>query len=183
MRIHHNTLKKALKFGIRLVAGDKAVTAFEGDVALATASDPKDALDLAIEALKDEDGADEAVEIEAADDELDPSDDELQPADEDGGASVVKSKYQERYRPNKGHCGDDLAVKLRDTFLTKENPDTGRRCLDFNAFVAFAKANEVWVESYRQLKDRHGNRNDGLIRMNVANRLRAKLRKGAKVKW
>jgi len=195
MKIHHNTLKKAKAHGLIVEWSEPDnvfVVSKDGDPVV-EAKDPKDALDLAILELsgggvgttKPKPTTRKAKKAEAprkrADDE-----DESENGDDEGDASrsVVKAKYRARYLPNKGHCGDDLAKKLRDAFMTEKDEDTGKPRLDFEAFVEFAKANGVWVEGYRRLKDRHGNRNDGLIRMNCANRLRAKVRRDKhKIVW
>lgn len=198
MNVHHNTVKRAAANGLVIERDDSRnifiVRQFgSANVEpLASASDPKDALDLAILALapakapkppkaakakstrkpkrrkaSSEDGDEEDGEDEA-----------------DDSRSLVKSKYREKYRPHKMTCGDQLAKRIQAEFLTVKDPDTKKMRLDFGRFVKFAQANDCWVEGYRSLKDRHGKRNNGLIRMNVINRLRAKTRqKGFEIKW
>lgn len=87
--------------------------------------------------------------------------------------SIVKAKYRALYRPNHNTNGDDLAQQLRD-YLTYD--DDGEDRIDAALLKRFAVANECWVESYSSLK------NVGMRRMNIANRLRAKLRKDPKYK-
>lgn len=189
-KIHHNTLKKAKAHGLKIdIVHDRFVVrraaSDAGTETLASSADPKDALDLAIRelggvVLK----APKPKKARAAKPKRRKHQDEDGEEDEEEAPrSVVKSKYRERYRPNKGTCGDDLARKLRDKFMTLKDEDTGKPRLNFNHFVAFAKANDVWVEGYKRLKNRDGSRNDGLIRMNCANRLRAAVRKGHKIVW
>jgi hypothetical protein len=60
--------------------------------------------------------------------------------------------------------------------MTKIDPDTKKAKFDFARFVKFAKANDCWVPAY-------GSLNHGMARMNVANRLRAKIRKKAEIDW
>lgn len=191
-RIHHNTVKKAASHGLQIIEGNDgefyvcSALAATIEKALAVAKDPKDALDLAILDLNppkakkprrvaDEDEGDEDM----TDDEVLAEAEE----DEEASRSIVKDKYKEKYRPHKMTCGDTIAQKVRAAFMTKSDPDTKKPRLDFEAFVRFAKANDCWVEGYRSLKDRHGNRNNGMIRMNVCNRLRAKVAAGHKIVW
>jgi hypothetical protein len=74
--------------------------------------------------------------------------------------SVVKPEYRARYAD--GSCGDDLAQRLRGVDAAK--------------LRALAEANGVWMRDYAGL-------NPGMRRMAVGNRLRALVRRGAKVKW
>lgn len=92
-------------------------------------------------------------------------------ADGDEGRSIVRRKYRDAYRPNQHTNGDDLARQMKD-HLT----DDGH--IDRAKLVRFAKANKVWDEKYENL-------NNGQVRMNVGNRIRARLRKEAEysVAW
>lgn len=205
-KIHHNTAKKAQAHGIAL--GVVNTNGFEQCAAvhvntgrrLAVATDPKDALDLAIAALKDEqpkaprkaraakprrvvEGAgDEGAGDEGDGDAEDAeglSDEELGLDDEDAeddSHSVVKPKYRTKYRPHKMTNGDDLAQLIRKQFMTRKDPDTNKLLLDWPKFRAFAAANGCWQANY-------GRVNHGLARMSVVNRLRAKVRKGHKIVW
>lgn len=196
MAIHHNTVKKAAKFGLGIAEKDGqflVYTLAETDrKALKIASDPKDALDLALLELqpKKQAAPKDGVKTKkrkparkakrSDDDGEEESEDD---SDEGNSRSIVKSKYREKYRPHKMTNGDAIAKRVRETFMTLKDEDTKKPRLDFERFVKFAKENECWVESYRSLKDRHGNRNNGLIRMNVINRLRAKVRAKQEIVW
>lgn len=89
------------------------------------------------------------------------------------GRSVVKKSYKTRYKPFRSTCGDDLAAAVRRHLEVKT--EDGLR-IDPVKLRDFALANECWVETYEQL-------NVGMRRMNVVNRLRAKVRKGHEVLW
>lgn len=96
---------------------------------------------------------------------------------ESEGRSIVKAKYRQIYRPNRNTNGDELAQQLRE-YLEVEGED-GETGIDAAKLRRFAIANECWVESYASLK------NVGMQRMNIANRLRAKVRKDPnyEIKW
>jgi hypothetical protein len=191
--IHHNTLKRAAKFGLILTTVELAdsSTAFEvihDGVVLSTASDPKDALDLAILAIAEgkapapKKKSKKATKMPAKAkapkprDEEDVDDEEDIDDEEDAGKSVVKPKYRTKYRPHKMTCGDALSQQIRREFMTKKDPDSGKPRLDWVRFTAFAKANDCWDAKYAHL-------NPGMKRMNVVNRLRAKIAAGVKIKW
>lgn len=110
--------------------------------------------------------------IEVEIDELDAEDEET------GTRSIVKSKYKERYKPTKHRCGDELGDKVTAHVL-RENDD-GEMRIDVAALRKFSKANGVWVEGYASFKSRTGAANTGMMRMNVLNRLRAKIRHAMK---
>lgn len=95
---------------------------------------------------------------------------------ESEGRSIVKAKYRAIYRPHRNTNGDDFAQQLRE-YLVYD--DDGEERIDAEKLVRFAKANECWSESYASLA------NVGMRRMNVANRLRAKVRKDPEyaIKW
>jgi hypothetical protein len=199
MAIHHNTLKRATRNGIELVEKFLALTsttefrAMKDGVELARGAVAKDVLEQAIEKLngaakparkskaqreadEDEDYAGEGDDFE--EDEVDPSDDEEEAEEEvedSEGATVVKKKYKDAYRPHRMTCGDDLSTRISNHVMVVDE-ETGERRIDQAKLRRFAIANEVWVQGYASL-------NVGMRRMNVANRLRAKVRKGYKVKW
>ncbi len=85
--------------------------------------------------------------------------------------SVVPMVYKARYKAHQNSCGDELATRLRDYL---RDPDTQE--VSFVKLHAFAVANDCWVERYHQL-------NIGQQRMNVGNRLRAKVKKGHQTLW
>ncbi len=115
---------------------------------------------------KDEDGGFVCAEC---------GDDATMDGDEDG-ASVVKAKYKKAYRPHRMTCGDALSQQIRKEFMTIKDPDTKKLKLDWKRFAAFAKANGCWSEDYLKL-------NKGMRRMNIVNRLRAKINDDHKVIW
>jgi hypothetical protein len=117
---------------------------------------------------EDEDGADEIEEIEAAEAELEDE-------ENSGGRSIVKAKYKEAYKPHKDKNGDELSFRLNDhVSKLDKNGDTR---ISLVLLKKFAEANGCWVPSYASLKSRTGGWNAGMARMNVANRLRAKIRR------
>ncbi len=89
------------------------------------------------------------------------------------GRSVVKRSYKQRYRPFKSTCGDDVAAAVRRHLEIKT--EEGLR-IDPVKLQTFAKANDCWQDRYEQL-------NVGMRRMNVVNRLRAKIKKGHDIVW
>jgi len=196
MRIHHATLAKAKKFKIVLVLEDNEVVAtgpkgerlasglqgnkvLEDAITKLTGKAPKgrDAKIVDKPASKrapkpvdeDTDGEDEAAQIEA-------NDVEAQLEDEDGAGdrSIVKAKYKKAYKPHKDKSGDELSFRLND-HVSKLDKD-GETRISLPLLKKFAEANGCWVQSYASLKSRTGGWNAGMARMNVANRLRAKIR-------
>ena len=104
------------------------------------------------------------------DDSDEPQEDEEKPT-----RSVVKPKYRKLYKqkPIKNTCSDDLVVQLREYLETEILDDQGefvRYGIDTEKLRRFAIYNGLWDEKYSRL-------NPGMQRMNVGNRLRAKLRK------
>lgn len=87
--------------------------------------------------------------------------------DADEGKSVVKKRYKSAYRPFRSTCGDELA-QLVTKHLQVKTEDGVR--MDRAKLVRFAKANDVWEDGYKHL-------NNGLARMSVLNRIRAKVRR------
>lgn len=85
----------------------------------------------------------------------------------DEGKSVVKKRYKSAYRPFRSTCGDELA-QLVTKHLQVKTEDGVR--MDRAKLVRFAKANGVWEDGYKHL-------NNGLARMAVLNRIRAKVRR------
>lgn len=108
-------------------------------------------------------------------DESDPDGEAIAEMEEEAeeGKSVVKRAYKHRYRPFKMTCGDELS-QLISAYVTVTDED-GKH-IDAKKLVHFAKKNGVWVDDYKNL-------NIGMQRMNVANRLRALVRKGHTVIW
>lgn len=179
VRIHHNTIKKAQRFGFALVEQGALVVVMKNGKAVAKHEDAKTALELAINAGSNSIGSrvrklvdrvtGRKPKVEADEDE-----DEGEEAEETEGASVVKRRYKERYKPFEARCGDDLSLQITSHVTMLDR--TGKPRVDTNKLREFAEINEVWVPSY-------GSLNPGMQRMNVANRLRTRVRKGFKVYW
>src|SRR5215470_6226648 len=196
-KIHHNTAKKAKAHGITLEVVDGEIVASWNGKRLASGLSGSVVLDKAIElangqlpgpALLDEtlnapfrkskpktkvEDDDEEDEEEGADEEADDVEDDEE-AEAEEGKSVVKRKYKTRYRPFKMTCGDDLA-RLVSEHIQVEGED-GELRVDHKKLYRFAVANACWVSSYKDL-------NIGMQRMNVVNRLRARVRHGHEIKW
>lgn len=205
MKIHHATAKKAKAHGITLTVEDGEIVASKdkthlasglmANVVLQTAIDklavefqsstsaaavksaqPKRAKlrKAAAEADLDDDTAAEYDEEIEAGQHDDAADEDEEPAE---GKSIIKAKYKAIYKPTRMTNGDDLNALLRNYLYVVT--DAGEERINPARLKKFAKANECWVESYSSLK------NIGMIRMNVCNRLRAKLRRDPeyKVEW
>jgi len=106
-----------------------------------------------------------------AGDEIRLTDEEDEDEDEPSeGKSIVKRKYRVMYRPNRNTCGDDFARKLKDYLY----PDG--ETLDLGRLRKLAECNDAWDARYMML-------NSGQKRMNVGNRLRAKVKRGESIVW
>ena len=97
------------------------------------------------------------------------------PEDEEG-ASVVKKLYKTRYKPHKHKNGDDIGKKVSE-HVSREDEEAGGMRVNLELLVRFAKANGCWDPNYSKLKNRDGSPNVGMMRMNVVNRLRGKIRR------
>ena len=80
-------------------------------------------------------------------------------------SGVMVMSYHLRYTLNGGGCGDTLDETLRDMLLSEEGTD-------LDLLRKIADTNEVWMAKWAGL-------NPGMQRMNLANRLRARLRNDA----
>lgn len=213
MRIHHATLAKAKKFSIALQVEDNEVVAVAKDgTRLASGLSGSKVLEEAItkqtghpakkavakKAKKvtaadlgefeddeedqdgDEETGDESDALADAGDEIAQEDEE---SDADQSKSGVKQKYKQLYKPTKGRCGDELGEQITAHVLDQDGK------VSLTKLRRFAKANDCWVEAYASIPSRSGAWNGGMARMNVANRLRAKLRHAKKdgevfeIKW
>lgn len=204
-RIHGNTAKKARKLGIELTVVVDDIVASKDGVTLASHPQATVALDQAIARLngsvtgkpgsraklaaafatipvpvrtrdEDEEELDDEEtdqEDEEAGDEGEVEGDEGEEEGGDEGRSIVKRKYKDRYQPTHNRCGDDLAERVT-AHVTSLNAD-GDEYMDIEKLARFAKANDCWQDSYRRL-------NPGQMRMNVGNRLRAKVRRDPEFK-
>lgn len=81
--------------------------------------------------------------------------------------SIVPPKYRARYKPFKDTNGDGLSEQIK-AHVSSEN-DAGEVRLSFSKLRRFAEANGCWSNDYSHL-------NHGQMKMNVTNRLRAKIR-------
>jgi len=176
--IHHATAKRAANIGINLVVeGDDIVARDHDGLLLAQGIDAKRVLVAAEQARLERNGGPDDAEYnepdqdEPEDDVADEgSDDNNEAADEPKvERSIVKRKYRKLYMPKNRSCGDEMAHLIAEH--VKEDD-----VLNLDKLIRFAKANDCWIDSYRKL-------NPGQIRMNVGNRLRAKIRKGHDVIW
>lgn len=185
IRIHHTQQKQADKLGVVLTRSDMDVTASKGGQAASAPS-----AGLAIAALLKKLGVTTAdtVATPRAANKPKPTkakrkakrratdDDEEGDEAEDDGKSIIKKKYRTAYRPHRMTCGDALSQQIRAEFMTVKDLDTNKKRLDWKRFTAFAKRNDCWSDGYAKL-------NAGMRRMNVVNRLRARIAAGTEVVW
>lgn len=191
IRIHHTQHKQAAKFGVTLVANGTGVTAthaesgtsIKANTAAEALAQVLQSVGVSVKGLvarlkaapkspAKSKKVRKARKPRRSSDEDEDGEDE----DEDGeqSRSVVKRKYKTKYKPFKAKCGDELSLQITKHLTVKD--EDGKPCIDQDKLVRFAKANECWDPAYRNV-------NGGMRRMNVANRLRAKVRKGYKVVW
>jgi hypothetical protein len=166
-RIHHATVKKAAAAGFAIFERDGAFhlqatddeaaemqgdweTAAQAAQAAADHADPENEFELA------------AIEEEEVQDEEEAEGDEAETDDTRSRSGVMPIEYHKLYTANGGGCGDHLDQTLRAEFMGTEG-------LRRDDFIAFAKENGAWRETWATF-------NPGMIRMNTANVLRAKLR-------
>lgn len=157
--IHHATAKRAAALGLSLIVVDDFIAARSGEHVVCTGLVAKDVLVDAEKAIAN--GWTPPVE----------------PAQDDPRwrTSIVKPKYRRVYAPKGECCGDTIAAELK-AYLTYVDEETGEESLDLRLLRRFADANDCWVDTYAKL-------NPGQQRMNIGNRLRAKVRKGHVVAW
>jgi hypothetical protein len=86
--------------------------------------------------------------------------------------SVVPGRYKKRYAATRNTCGDPLAIAFKD--YTFDVDGDGRDSVDMAKVHEVAKANGIDTTAYASL-------NNGMVRMNVANRLRGMLKHGKTV--
>lgn len=163
-KIHHATQKLADKHGIVIEPVDGEFRAlFDGHFVLAGSA--KDAVAEMVEAIENETVEDlDLLDDEAAEEEVDETEE---------SRSVITPKYRAIYKPHDDTNGDDLNSELRE-YLRTETEDGDER-IDRDLLERFGRANGCWVDTYASL-------NPGMARMNVGNRLRAKMRKDPKFK-
>lgn len=200
IRIHHTQVKQAAKLGITLTKGDMDVTASKDNK---SASAPSAGLAIAalikmfqfttadvVKALKtakpaktkkarkakkptfkcenEECGCTRREKTEDGFVCAECGEDATMDGDEDG-ASVVKRVYKTRYKPHKAKCGDEIS-KLISAHVMSKDPETKKMVMDQPKLARFAKANGCWDPNYLKL-------NGGMQRMNIANRIRGKVRR------
>ncbi len=195
IKIHHNTAKRAARFGVTLTVSENEVEASKDGCVLASAPQANVALDKAIAVIErshneDEEGyepeGDDDFEGEGQDDaegdvDEEAGEDEEEGEDEDSGHSIVKLKYKKIYRPFKQTCGDDLArristaIKVAVTVVTKSGKTKKVMRIDPKRLQRLARMNGVWSDEYLKL-------NIGQARMNVGNRLRKLAKDGVEIK-
>lgn len=91
-------------------------------------------------------------------------------------SGVMVYHYYERYRKNGGNNGDDLAAALKAATTTIDKGKSGkanRLVFDVKALIAIARENGI--------KDSFTGLNNGMIRMDISNKLRAAHRNGEKL--
>ena len=99
--------------------------------------------------------------------------------EEDASGSRIKEAYKQRYNELKAvggsgqGCADTLDQWISNTFMVPA-PKGKRMVLDVPSFIGFAGENGIDTNRYYGL-------NNGMLRMNVTNRLRAMVRKGTDI--
>lgn len=190
IKLHHNTVKKAASHKIVLTVVEGEVVASTKDgVKLASGLMGNKVLDEAIAKLgapivearakakaAKKKAPKKAKRVVEEDDEELAEGDEANGDEDDApeGKGMIKAKYKKVYKPFKMTNGDDLNQLLAE-HLKYKDPD-GKMRVNQTKLVKFAKANDCWVDGYKHL-------NVGQQRLNVGNRLRAKIKKGHVVSW
>lgn len=185
--IHHATAKKALSLNIldlhiNAVSGNAECT-WEGDL-----YEHESAKGL-ISLIADAEGDNEEKETEARGELenciVDPEAlGEENGDDEDENRSVVKAKYKARYKPHHDRCGDDMA-KAFSAYITHQTTVLRKNKKGVENEVVAARVDEVKLVEVCEANDvdlsRWAGKNMGMVRMNVGNVLRGKLRRGGTV--
>src|SRR5882672_7948708 len=167
MKVHHNTAKKARTHGITLNVLENEIVASKNGTTLASGPQGNLVLDQAIarlngsltgqpgsraklaaafkgnkQVLVTKQVPDEETEDDGAGDE------EIED-DHPEGASIIKRKYKEAYRPHQMTCGDDLARDI-SAHVSETVEIDGKEVIRVSLakLRKFAKANECWVEGY-----------------------------------
>jgi hypothetical protein len=156
IKIHHATANRATRLGFDLDTNeDGTVSAIrhEDDArSVGTYTDPKALVDALMNG-----------QVEFADPQTDEEIEEETLENFKGLRSgVMVLVYHVRYTQNGGGCGDTLDQALRDLLLTEEGTN-------LDLLRTIAECNGVWVQKWAAL-------NPGMQRMNLANKLRARLR-------
>lgn len=191
MTIHHATLKRADKVGVTLIEHEGQTIAYKaGDNSkeLASGKDSKKVLAEAEAMLNPKPAAPTKKNGEKRKQpgkkkakkkakKRGNSEDGDEESDEgEGSKSVIKAKYKAKYRPNKDTCGDPLVKPVFD-YTHPDGED-----VDLKRLVKLGKDNGVdALDRWGHLKTKSGAQNVGMIRMNLVNVLRGKLRQGTDV--
>jgi hypothetical protein len=187
-RIHHATAKRAASLQIELTIDGDVVVATKGGTELARGTDAKAVLAEAEVMLGGKARAKAVRKViktakkkakskrraKSSEDEDEDGEGDEEEGDEEESKSIIKRKYRERYRPFHYTNGDDLAHKI--TEAVSEEDEAGDMKVSKKLLRDFAKANGCWDTRYNDM-------NIGMARMNVGNRLRARVRKGYVVVW
>jgi len=95
-----------------------------------------------------------------------------------GNSGVMRYNYYKQYRANGGSCGDGLAEAMA---AYCQMADTGKTGKANRTITDIERVLEVASENGIDAKAKWGHLNNGMVRMNLSNVLRAKLAKGEKV--
>lgn len=178
-RIHHATAARAAKLNINLEVQGDQVVATRGKVLLARGLDAKSVLaeaeaeatkvantTAAVHEATAQKPAPKAATQKPAKVKLTAEEaDKLLDGDAPASKSVVKSRYRELYRPFNHTNGDDVGKRLTAAVINSDGS------INRDKLRKVAELNGVW-------NGRYEDNNVGMARMNVGNRLRAKVRKG-----
>lgn len=159
MKIHASTTKRAARLGVEFVVEENILRLRH----LETGALSSEEFDKPAEALE---------ELERLGDDFEWA------VDRPVGiySGVMAKSYHDRYskNPHGPGCNDSLDIALRDA-ITVVDERIGETYVDTKLLRQIGLAHECWVETYAAL-------NTGMQRMNVANRLRGRLRNDAKFK-
>jgi hypothetical protein len=149
MKLHHATIKKAARLAVEIIEIPGELPTFR---AIRLSDHAESAIFDSAPALLDAVEKDEAKFTAA-------------PSFKRNRSGVMVMSYHIRYTANGGGCGDDLDQALRDLLVNEEGTN-------LELLRAVADNHDVWVAKWNGL-------NPGMQRMNLANRLRARLRNEA----
>lgn len=95
-------------------------------------------------------------------------------------AGVMVRSYHDQYMAQGGGCADNIDLEMRAAFMTKSRDVQTKKgvraepALDTEALANWGTAIGLWNPRWEQL-------NPGMRRMNLANRVRSAVRKGAEI--
>lgn len=203
IRIHHNTVKKAAKYGVHFMElNDGSVCAVHNHIRLCAAKTAALALEMAIgmiEPGKTTAQVNGAPAAPAPQSSVAPTSPRPKHTAKPAAKSPVKPVSKSAAKPAQ-ELQDPFATPARTKSIIKPEyvakyRANGMTCgdavslglarafggakkgeFDWGAFVAFAKANGAWNDRYLSL-------NNGSMKMTVSNNLRQKLKRGEVIKW